>query len=275
MKILRPIIFSLTMIIPLGAHPSPSHSLGEIDSHLAETPNDPALLIRKTELLLRTNHAKLARPIAEHALKVSPGDPAIQLLMPKLLEAEKRSAEALDAATQITVKHPDFAPAWAVLAHLLHRSGNVDDAISAKLRQLDAEGPANPGDFLTAAAWLRDRKSPGDAEIAISILDRAIAQFGPLTGLQQYAIQLECLLYRHDAALKRIDVLVANYQPSASFSLQRADILEAANRHQQAAAACDSAFALLAADAPAELKQKILARKESNQKASAAPFFHK
>jgi hypothetical protein len=42
-----------------------------------------------------------------------------------------------------------------------------------------------------------------------------------------------------------VDLLVRKYQPSASYSILRADIFEAAGRHREAASACDSAIALL------------------------------
>ena len=68
----------------------------------------------------------------------------------------------------------------------------------------------------------------------------------------------------------RVAALVKKYGPSSSSSLLRADIYEAAGRHAEAAAACDSAIAMLDAsvakgdDPLTAIREQILARKEEN-----------
>ncbi|MGC4013472.1 MAG: tetratricopeptide repeat protein [Luteolibacter sp.] len=170
-----------------------------------------------------------------------------------------------------SVRHfPRHPESWGFLADLYQKASRTDDAIEAKRHQLDGEGRIGPGEFLTAASWLKARGKPGDVTAAIAILDRAMARFGLLTGLQQSAIELECSVGRHEAALKRIDDLVVKYQPSPALSLQRADIFEATGRYDDAARACDSALAMLPADpSVTALRQTIQTRKTTNQEKAA------
>lgn len=256
--------------LPAAAHPDPAHSLAELDKHLAETPDDAMLHLRRAELLLRRNHPDTARPSVVRALALSPDDPEIVLISVRLAHAEGNLPDALAQAEEATRRFPEFPLAWKWLARLRKESGDGNAAIAAKLRHVSFKDAVDPGDFLTAAAWVRERNQEGDSLLALSTLDQAVAVFGPIVALQQAAIPLEISLSRHEQALARVAALVKKYGPSASSSLLRADIHEAAGRHAEAAAACDSAIAMLDASAAGNddpltaIREKILARKAEN-----------
>jgi predicted Zn-dependent protease len=274
------LITLLALILPLAAHPDPSHTLEHLNEHLAEKPDDLALLAQKAQLFLNTDHPKQARPVVEKLLKLHPTKDLVLLLEARLLLDEKKSAAAKEKATALTIAHPDFAPGWKFLSRVAEQSGDREAAITAMRRSLTLDPKPSPTDVMTCAAWLRDRAKPGDAEAAISLLDQGLAKLGVLTGLHFEAIQLETTLGRHDAALRRIDALTTRFRPSVDLSLRRATILEKAGRHQEAAAACDSALALLDL-LPANSKkspdyksrvQETTRRKEANlAKVPAAP----
>lgn len=270
MKLTSTALLSACLSLAAAAHPDPGHTLAELDKHLAESPDDSGLLHRKAELLLQSGHPQMAAPLVARALERSPADPSILLLQARLAQAAGKRGEAVARVTEITRLHPKFAAGWDLLARYHHDAGRRDEAIPAKLHQLDVDAHPGPGDFLTCAAWLRDRGQPGDADAALAILDRGIARFGGLTGLQQAAITLECSLGRHAAALARVDALVKKFRPSIEFSLLRVEIFEAAGRYREAAAACDSAIALCQPmeKSPdhevSKFRQEILRRKNSN-----------
>ncbi|WAC19167.1 tetratricopeptide repeat protein [Luteolibacter sp. SL250] len=270
MKTLLFLLFASAAVLPATAHPDPAHSLAELDRHLAETPDDAMLHLRRAELLLRRNHPETARPSVVRALALSPDNPEIVLVSVRLAHAEGRLPQALAKAQEATRRFPEFPPAWKWLARLRKESGDANGAIDAKLRHVSFKDAVDPGDFLTAAAWVRERNDEGDPLLALSVLDQAVGVFGPIVALQQAAIPLEISLSRHEQALARVAALVRKYGPSASSSLLRADIHEAAGRHAEAAAACDSAIAMLDASAVkgddplAAIRGKILLRKEEN-----------
>jgi predicted Zn-dependent protease len=252
---MKPALFLSTLLLPfpLIAHPDPSHTLEHLEEHLAESPDDPALLRQKAELLLATGHPELARPTVDRLLARAPGEPE-NLLLDARAAAALNAPDALAKVSALTTSHPRFAPAWNLLARIEHELGHRDPAIAAKRQYLDLARRPLPGDVLTCATWLAERARPGDAEAALAALDQGLTKLGVLTGLQQKAIGIELSLGRHDAALRRLDSLAARYRPSVELSLQRAAILEQAGRPAEAAAACDDALALLDA-LPATRKQ--------------------
>lgn len=242
---MKSIILTACLMLPLAAHPDPSHSLKHLNEHLAAKPDDPELLTQKAQLYLNTAHPELARPIIEKLLTLQPAATASLLLEARLLLDEQAPAAAMEKATALTKAHPDFAPGWKFLSRIAEHSGDREAALTAMRRSLALDPKPSPTDVMTCAAWLRDRAKPGDAETAITLLDHGIAKLGALAGLHHEAIRLEVSLGRHDAALRRIDALTARFRPSVDLSLRRAEILEKAARYQEAAAACDSALALL------------------------------
>ena len=238
------LLTTLLLPFPLIAHPDPRHTLEHLEEHLAESPDDPKRLREKAEVLIGTGHPDLARPVVDRLLALSPVDAENLLLDARILLAKKDPA-APAKASALAAAHPDFAPGWHLLARIENEQGHTDPAIAAKLRALALEPRPLPGDVLTAAAWLAGRGSPGNAEAAIGVLDEGLAKLGVLTGLHDKAIELELKLGRTDAALRRLDALAARFRPSVDLSLRRAGILENAGRYPEAAAACDSALALL------------------------------
>lgn len=273
---MKPALFLSTLLLPfpLIAHPDPRHTLEQIEDHLADHPDDPALLRQKAEVLLAAGHPDLARPVVDQLLALAVGHPEDLLLDARVCLGNNDTA-ALSKAAALTTAHPGFASGWNFLARVESTWGRRDEAIAAKLRFLDLAPKPLPGDVLICAAWLAERARPGDADAALTILDQGLAKLGVLTGLHQKAIGIELELGRHDAALRRLDSLAARYRPSVELSLQRASILEQAGRPAEAAAACDDALALLDA-VPSERKQGDAYRKrfESITKQKAENLDH-
>lgn len=265
--------FFLALFFPLflHAHPDPRHTLEHLEEHLKETPNDPALLAEKADLLIAADQPALARPVIDKLLGIAPSEPAYLLLDAKLSLEEKNPATHTKAVG-LTGAHPGFAPGWRFLSRVEEENGNRDAAISAMVRNLSLNPKPTPSDIMTCAAWLNERGQSGDKEDAILQLDQGLAKLGVLSGLHYQAVEMELELGRFDSALRRIDALVARFRPSADLSLRRADILEKAARFKEAAGACDSALAILDS-LPTKRKQsaqfksrfeEIEARKQKN-----------
>lgn len=240
-------IVALLFLLPLvlGAHPDPRHTFEEIEAHLAKSPNDPELLRQKAGVYLAVNQPDQAAAIVALLLQLGPEDPENLLVDARitLAKGEKESAAAKTRA--LVAKHGKHEAAWRFLATAEDAAGHRAEAIAALCKFLDISTHPGPSEVLTCAAWLQERAAPGDADAAITVLDQGLARIGCLTGLHHKAIEIELGLGRHDAALKRIDALTARFRPSVDLSLRRAEILEKAGRFKEAAAACDSALALL------------------------------
>lgn len=257
---------------PAWSHPSPSHTLDEINQHLEQSPNDPALLRSKTEALIEMEKLGEAREITAQLLRAEPSSPDDLLLDARITLREGKSAEALALAEHLTKVAPDFAPGWNLQADLLYLDGKRDEAIIAKQQAIEKSQSQNPSDYMSCATWLRERGKPGDAQAAIVILDQGMSRCGLLTGLQQSAISLDRSLGQWDSALHRLDALIAHLRPTADFAAERADILTQAGRHAEAASAYDAAIAILKASPswkknPKALKLRVAALQEQKQSA--------
>lgn len=261
------------------SHPDPSHTLAEINEHLAATPDDQATLRSKVDVLLEMDQTAQARDVVAHLLKLNPQSPENLLQSALVMRAEDNLPAALTQVEALTRSNPEFASGWDYLARFAHESERHDEAIQAQLRFLKDHPSLDPSDYMICAAWLQDRGQPGDDLTALSVLDQGIAKIGVLIALQQAAIKIDLSRQNWDSALRRIDALSARFRPSVDFATQRGEILEQAQRYAEAASAFDSAIAILQASpfenrdqAIFETRMTLLKqRKEANRALAAAP----
>jgi predicted Zn-dependent protease len=149
--------------LPVAAHPDPAHTLAEINQHLEGSPDDIGLMMRKAELLLKTGQPLEAAPVLAGALRLSPDSPRLLLLEARLSEHMGEGESAAARVEELIRRFPKDADAWGMHARLLDEAERTDEAISAKLRQLEIEAGTHAGDYLTCAAWLNERANPGDS----------------------------------------------------------------------------------------------------------------
>ncbi|EIP96940.1 hypothetical protein OpiT1DRAFT_01367 [Opitutaceae bacterium TAV1] len=249
----RPGIIAALLVLaglPVGAHPDASHKLEEIDRHLADQPDDPALLLTRAEILLERSDVSGARASAAAAAAADPRIRDLGYVRARILDAAGDRAGALALLRKALQDDPRHLRGQRLLSAWELQAGNLDDAIAAAGLALESDGVLAPDDFTTCARLLVNRGQPGDDRRALAVLDRAITRFGSLTGLQYMACDIEVSRQHHDAALARIDALVARYRPRVEFELRRSDILSRAGRRHEASRACDRALALLDALPP-------------------------
>lgn len=262
------------------AHPSPSHTLDEINAHLEDTPNDPALLRDKAETLIAMDRLNEATEISSQLLRAAPADPDNLYLAAKLTLLRGDSAQALARTGDLTRIAPGFAQGWNLHADLLYQAGRRDEAIAAKQKYLEISETQDAAEYITCADWLHERGKPGDAQAAIVLLDQGTARIGVLMGMEQSAIEIDLSLRQWDSALRRLDILTARFRPSSDLSVQRAEILTQAGRFQEAASAYDAAIAILQASpsanrSPEQLNERLAVLRGKQQavlsQASAHP----
>ncbi|WP_367872015.1 tetratricopeptide repeat protein [Luteolibacter sp. Populi] len=233
------------LVLPLAAHPDPRHTLEEINSHLAQTPEDQELLRQKAQVYLSTGNPGEAAAIFLALQKLGPDEPANLLLDARVALAKDERESSAAKARALVARHARFDRGWKFLAQAEESVGRRDAALAAMLRYLEISAHPEPGEVLTCAGWLQGRGATGDLETAVAVLDGGLAKAGCLSGLHHKAIEIELGLGHYDSALRRIDALAARFRPSVDLSLKRADILEKAERFKEAADACDSALALM------------------------------
>jgi tetratricopeptide (TPR) repeat protein len=87
--------------------------------------------------------------------------------------------------------------------------------------------------------------SLGRREEALSALDEGMARVGRVVSLQLPAVDLEVELRRYEAALNRLDELLARGARNPAWVARRGDILERAGRTAEAHAEYERALAII------------------------------
>jgi predicted Zn-dependent protease len=149
---------------------------------------------------------------------------------------------------RLLADHPGHAEALATRARAsralgLHRAAAEDfaRAIAAE----EALGRTTPEHYLERAGALAAEGGDAVAE-ALHALDEGLGRLGPIPALQLYAIDLELVRSRYDAALARLDAVAAQSPRSGPWLARRGEVLERAGRPADARAAYEQALADLA-----------------------------
>lgn len=159
-----------------------------------------------------------------------------------------RAAAALDALDPLLARRPDAAAARFDRGRACLALGRADEGVR-ELRRAIATLPApRPEQVLLLRDALLDQRRIAEA---IEALDAGSARLGPIAALQLPAVELEVWLGRTDAALTRLERLIAREGRNPAWLVRRAEILATAGRAAAARAAYEEAGALLAAHAGA------------------------
>lgn len=175
-----------------------------LEQQLLLAPTDPELHLRRAEAWWRQGRAVEA----EAALLTAETLGAMQRQTAPLKIRMRRAAgdrlQALALCDTALTTSAD-AELLRLRAELLTELDRHAEAAAA-YESLLSTAAANPDDVLAAARALRSAGASGQA---VRILDRAMARMGPLASLQQAAIEVEIEERRFDAAMARLDVLLA------------------------------------------------------------------
>lgn len=211
----------LVLATPVWAHGSNDQRSAALEARLLLAPVDPALHLRRAEMLLdegRQLEATAALLTAEN-LGASPA--ACDALRARIALADGRPNDALLAADR-ALAAGGSAGLERLRARALLELGRTGEAASAWLRLLAAEPNPSPDDYLDTA---RASRANGDRLQALHVLDRGLQQLGPLAALQQLAIEIEVEMQSYAAALARLDVLLARNPRNRQWLARRQQIL--------------------------------------------------
>lgn len=233
---------------PAAAHESFDEALAHLDSALDAAPHDAELWRRRAGM--QRGHGDLASARADLARACELG------LAPELAERERglnaRAQGRLIAAEQHLRRAGELAPRdlETLVAHAetLAELGRSRAAADSLARVIELAPGAGPEIHL---ARVRALAAAGDDPEALRALDVARARLGPVPALEQEGIALELRAGRVDAALARLERASALASRRESWRMQRAEILEHADRRHEAIAEYAAALASLETLPPA------------------------
>jgi predicted Zn-dependent protease len=235
----------------LSAHGDLHEQIAAASRAIARQPRDAALYLARGELYRAHHDATPALADYATALRLNPTLDAAHLARGRLLMEANRAAEALPDLDRFLARRPDHADALVVRARARAAVGDAPHARADYDRALSLA--PNPDWFIERARLVRPSAGPA---AAIDGLDEGLARLGPLLTLTLEAIDCELSLGHHDAALARLDRLVAASGPHPQWTLQRADILLAAGREKDARDAFSTALDEIDALSPARRRTR-------------------
>jgi len=227
-----------------AAHGDLDEQIQAVTARIAEAPASAPLHLKRAEL--HRAHREWEAALADYArtAALDPGLAAVDLGRGLLfLETEAPSA-AREALDRFLGRFPGHAEGRAARARALARLGDSEAAANDLTAAIAASPRPRPEYFIERARALATGGEAGIGE-ALRGLDEGIERLGPLVTLQLVAIELELARRAHDAALARVDRLVAASPRREPWLLRRGEILEQAGRLSEARLAYAAALEAL------------------------------
>jgi tetratricopeptide (TPR) repeat protein len=222
--------FAFLCLRPLAAHPEIDEALARLNLLLAAAPGNPALYLQRGELYARHDDPLTAEANFLRAAELSPREPGLAKARGALAVARGDFKPAEDHLTIALTDDPRDAEALVLRSRVrarLHRRLAALADLDAALALLALPPP----DLYLDRAALLD--SPADA---IGALDAGLARLGPVPALLEQALRLEESAGLTDAAVARIDRVIAQSERPEIWLKRRGDVLQHAGRHPEAAA---------------------------------------
>ncbi len=256
---------------------------------LAANPNSADGLRLQAEIALIDNRPAEAVELFRKALRIAPNSTGTQLGLAQALFRDNQPSEGEKEAKEVVARHPQFAPAYALLYSQYVGQQRWADA-EALLKQQVAGNPKEAGASLRLAGFYFSRHQPDQSEQTLNaLLDRraAIPQADLLVGdfhtstrnwekaladyqrgesmdkvrastYQERSAGVLAMLGRRDEALKIIDQLLAkDPKAQAPRALKTTILLEIGGAKNVAEAA--SIASDLAKDVPGSARIQLLA----------------
>lgn len=209
-----------------SAHGLLHEQIDAITRAIEEQGTTPPLLLRRAELHRQHHNWPAALADLERALWLEPHSAEVLLArarldlesgaLPEAIETIDRSVAARPTAEAFALR----AKIWARLSRPLLAARDYASAIEL------SDEPAVDY-FLGRASAL---EQAGDSDAALAAVDAGIGRLGPLIVLQQRAVDHLARTRHFDAALARLDNILATAPRRETGMTQRADILAAAGR---------------------------------------------
>ncbi len=224
----------------LFGHGDLGEAIEAVTQAIADSPQDAALFLRRAEL--HRLHEDWPAAEADYALavKLQPTMRVVKFCRAEMRLAQGRENEALLLLDDFLATTPAHAGGRALRAGILENRGNWKKA-DTDLAVAVASSPESH--YVTKRAELLERH--GQPAAAVRCLDDASHTRGRIPVLEQQALEIEERAGKADAALQRLDNLIANEPRRDIWLVRKAGLLEKAGRRNEAREAwvqADEAF---------------------------------
>lgn len=220
-------------LIPASAHEENSVEIGRLTERIAATPGDPMLYVRRAEMHRLTRHWHAAEKDYQRAAELDPGLALVDLAFGAMWNDANQPERALPLLDRYLGREPANSEGYAERARTRRMLRHWPAAAADHADAVENAPAPEPGLF---ADWADTLRESGDPAGALAALNRGIADLGQVISLEVKALELEEAMQRHDAALERIESMLARPGRKDSLLSRKAAVLIAAGRTREARA---------------------------------------
>jgi tetratricopeptide (TPR) repeat protein len=245
MRLIRTVVFicfASLVAIDACAHGDLHDRITNLTAQITIAPTNAALYFERGELYRLHRDFPEALADFHRAQGLNPRLPMIEFCLGNTLFDAGELKTALVHLTHYLTKATNDAGAFAVRARVQAQIGNHRAAAEDFTRAIQIAPTGSPEFYIERAEALT---ADGAKEEALRGLEDGIRKIGPLVTFQTQAADLEVALRRYDAALKRVDTVMARMQRKEGWLVRRAEILKLAGREKESKAAYRDALAAL------------------------------
>jgi tetratricopeptide (TPR) repeat protein len=221
-------------INPLWADAGVSQRIQSLTLQVEQSPKNPVFLLRRGLAYMEDNQPELA--LADIRLAESLGDPVeAAYTHGVLLYRQGDYAAARPYFDRYLQTYPEHWGALGYRARLLRDIGENRQALADYEKLISLNNALGPGYYVATARLMASVPERGVDE-ALTLLDKRIAQRGPITSLQRYAIDMEQKRGNYTAAIERMALLDEKLRATPQWQLEVAELLLLAGRGEEALA---------------------------------------
>ena len=258
-----PVLLVVATLLPLSvdAHPGIDEQIAELDKSIVGTPTDATLYLRRGESYRIHRNWKQAESDYRHALKLDPDLVIVQQCIGRMMLESDRAAEAIKPLETYLAKRSNDTKTLALLSRAYLNLGKNLEAAQSYTRTLATvtDGRPRPEYYLERARALV-AAGPKHIDKTLAGLDEGLKTLNYPVTLQLYAIELEIDHLRYDSALTRLDQIASGSARKETWLIRRGEILEKAQRPEQAREAYQGALDAIAALPESRIRNRAVER---------------
>ena len=266
---------SLALLLTAGAafaHGDIHLQIEEVTKEIQKSPRDPELYMRRADLHRAHSEWDAAQADYDYAFALNPKLPTIDLLRGRMFLEANWPLSCKIALDRFLAKNPDHSEGATIRARALVKLNRRLEAAQDYSKAIARANEGRPELYLERAQALATEGKQYVDE-AIRGLDEGVQKMGPLVTLQLYAMDLETENGRYDAALKRLDEVMAKAPRKETWLERRGNILRQAGKAEEARTAYQAGLDAMKTLPPArrnvpamlELEKRLRTGVESSQ----------
>lgn len=250
----------------LAAHPAIEAQVEIVNERLEQEPRNASLFFKRGQLHQAHRAWNAAIADYERAAELDSGLHAARIRLSEVLLEAGRAGDAKRTLDVFLSEHDDHVDGLVLRSRINSRLSEFALVVADYDRAINRSTRPQPDWFLERAR----AAAQNDADInkAIEGLDEGLTRLGPLVTLQAMAIELELRRRGYEAALARVDQLLAPMPRQSKWLIKRAELLTLLGRRTEARVSYETALEVIKALPANRRSTKMIIELEKQAKES-------